>query len=930
MRERFYDRSQDDLMKLLQTDAEKGLSSAEASKRLKEDGKNIINPLQKEPLRGYLWQVLSDLSAVLMLGAALLALIFRRDMGMIVMLALLFVNYAVAIAAYFSAQRVLEDLGRRARPTAKVLRQGKLTVIPAENVVMGDILYLSHGDVVPCDARLLSSENLRVLEGGLFETDRAARKDAQFQRTGTLKPVEALNMVYASTIVTAGKGTAVVCVTGEDTLVCRMGKNPPIAACHKLDIVKNLKKISSVLGVLLLIPVFALTLLQLIFGGAPIETFLTSLAFAVAAMPELYAAFAYVIVASGMRAALGERGGKTPGAYIKNPRALPKIGQIKNLILPLESFYSGEETHLAEIFDGAGFYGDKEFTQSDRCLRVLRYGIISTGIYGGTRLVEKNRESENIYTPEEEALIRAGEACRVYDRSLEDQFPILDHRAKGESGSLFDTTLVHSMGEDIVVLRGDMQTVLKNCISYSSGGKIYDMDATAYNDLMGIARTMLKNGRAPMAIATKPNAYNNLMRIVDAQSGLCFEGILAIEKPLLEGCAKQLGKLREAGLRVFCYSSVESEENLFLARALDIAQNDGQIARASEMYDMSEEVFNIHLEDYRFFAGFDMTQMKYVVDRIGEKFGSETGFFADRLEGAYPMYAAAVGFSEEDGSRPSGVRAKGSELRSPLWQKKSVPGEKYGCQALNHISDVILPPTGGGGTGGINSIAAAIRAARGIYQKTALLFLCLAFSCGMRLAALLFGVTGGVIPPVMMLVSGLIFDFAAVFVLAAQSPPLTFVRFRARKGTLRAYFAEILPVVAVGGVLFALSFGLAFLLEKGGVLLAEDRAGFFTLQLLLLQWAVLTAALRTGKPAFNELRLSRAYLLYVLLLAAFFLVCFLWEDAGALFRITFPGVKALLAACALPALILLGGVLLRVLRRGQRPTKRKTKRNKKG
>ena len=290
---RWYDLTKKEVLALLHTDEEKGLDRREAAARLKEDGKNVINPVVKAPIRGYLMQVVSDLTALLMLGAALLAFLFKRDAGALVMLGLLVVNYAVTILSYIRSQKRLEKLGYAAQPTAKIMRGGKVTVADGETVVQGDILLLSAGDIVPCDCRLLEAEDLYVLEGNLFGRERATKKDASFERVGRLKSEDALNLLYASTVVLSGRCKAVAVLTGPDTLVCKLGKNKPIAACHKLEVVTKLKKLSSALGVFLLLPVFFLTVAELLRGGAIIEVFGATLALAVSAMPELYAAFAY-------------------------------------------------------------------------------------------------------------------------------------------------------------------------------------------------------------------------------------------------------------------------------------------------------------------------------------------------------------------------------------------------------------------------------------------------------------------------------------------------------------------------------------------------------------------------------------------------------------------------------------------------------------
>ena len=914
MRERWYSLTEEELMQKLQTNAEKGLSSKEAAERLKTDGKNNVNAVYKEPKRAYLRRIFSDLTTVLMLASALLALLYRRDAGMIAILALVFFGYLLSILSYVRAQKTLEDLGQRALPTAKVQRRGKLMVIPAEDVVMGDILYLSHGDVVPCDARLLETEELRVLEGSLFPSGRATPKDASFLYAGILKPSQTPNMVYASTVVTSGRGKAVAVETGEDTLVCRMGRSRPIGACHKLDAVKTVRALSSLLGIVLLIPVFVLTVRELAVGGRLIEALLTGLTFASASLCEFYSAYVYTAIAVSARAGLtgGRKNAKT--VFIKNPLALSDLTDLNCVFLPLESFRVPGEARLSEIFNGSQTQSVEWIGKKESYLRILRYGILSTGLYGGARLTQKNERSENIYTPEQEALISFAEEKGIYNRSLDDHFPILDHRDVGEGGSLFETTMVRSRGEDVVVLRGEARAVLENCTSYNDNGKVYDMDATAFNELMNVAQTMMKNNCTPVAVATKISRYNTLTRIVDCQSDLTFEGFLAIEKTLLPGAAMQIEKLRQAGVRVIAYTAEEHEDLEYLANALGIVKKPGECIRFPEFAAMSEGVFRAQAETFSFYEGFDAGRLKQIVDALREDYKWNVGFMSGRLEDAYPMYASNVGFSVEDGTKLTGRSKKSRDLRSPLWMKNAGASDKYSCQALNHISDVILPLPTSEGNGGLNSISCAIGTARTVY-KNIRQFLCyLIFTCGMRLTALCLGSTGGVLTPVQMLVSGMVFDLLAVFV-------LVFERFDKALPEKQKTFSGVgaaLRTVAPYALLGVLSFLAAFLTSKilvaAGVLAEDNFTSFCFTQLLLTQFAFLSVLLRSGKPPFRDLRATGAFGVYLTALAGFFALCFAIPAAGELFALTFPGAKAFAAAFILPLLVCLIGVILRAIR----------------
>lgn len=934
MKYRWYDLPEKELLELLHTDKEKGLTKREAALRLKTDGKNVVNPVQKAPIRGYLLSVLTDLSAILMLALAALALIFSRDMGALMLLLLLLCNYAVAIFAYIRSQKTLEDLGYRAQPTAKVLRNGKLTVIPTESVVQGDILMLSYGDIVPCDARLLETDRLTVLEGNLFRTDRATEKDGEFRKVGKLLPDEAKNMVYASTVVTGGRARAAAVRTGEDTLVCRLGKNKPIAACYRLDVIGRLKRLSSILGVVALVPVFILTLLELLKGGALIEVFLTSLAFAVAVMPELYSAFAYVLVAVGVRSALGRKNEQEGTVFLKNPMSLAVLRKTDCLLLPLDSFFCGENTRVSAIYDGNTLSDipeepvdsivrslhEKESQKKERgkngknsgqvsdggkadwqpkpaALRILRYGLISTGLYGAARLILKNEESENIYSKEQEAILRAGERFNIYDRRLEEEYPILDHRDAGENGSLFETTLVHTKGQDVVILRGRPEEVLSHCTGYYSEGKIFDMDAYALNELQNMAFDLVKNNGQPVAVATKISRYNSLMRIVDCQSDLIFEGFLSLERPLLPGAAKQVRRLQEAGIRVLAYSERESMANRYLAESVGIIQKEEQCISSSALPRMGKEMFRLNVEGYRLFEGFGAAQLKQTIDCLEEECGLCVALYAKDLEGAYPMYAADVGFSKEDGKR------KNEELRDPLWSKR--PGTQTGCQALNHISDGILPVSDRTGNGGINSVARALDVAASIYANLYTLLCYLAVSNGMRLMLLLMGRAGEYFSPVQMLTAGLIFDLFAVFVAAFERPGKKILKNRSMGGKSRGQWVPLLSLGMVLGGLIALC-GRIFM--ENGVLSEGALRGWCFTTSLLLQWGTLTLLLRRKEPMFKEFSPSGAYILYSVFLLLFLLFCNQNSAFGELFDVSGRGLSVLLLSLPLPLLVLGTGV----------------------
>ncbi|MBQ9468600.1 MAG: cation-transporting P-type ATPase [Clostridia bacterium] len=925
MKERWYDRNAEELEKLHVTDRQNGLSREEAARRLKEDGRNVVYPRPRPSLRGYLRAMLTDLSSVMLLAAALLGMIYRKDAGMAVILALLFINYGAAVAYYIRSLSIMGDLGVRALPSAKVMRGGKLAVIPSEELVMGDVILLSHGDIVPGDARLIESNGFRVFEGVLFDTDRVTKKDASFLSAGALKPSETPNMVYASTVVTAGTAKAIVVATGEENLVCRMRRNKPIAACHRLSVIRNIRRIGTGAGAALLVPGLVMTAVSLSCGGDVMGTLILCLAFAVAAMPELYAAFSYVVVSFGMRNAIDEGKKSGENAFIKNPLSLPNLCKADLVFVPLHKFRPDHMTRLSAIDDGKQYEEKNGAAGKEKSLRILRFALVSTGVYGAALLTRQNERRENIRTSEEDALIYAGEELKIYDRSLEDRFPMVEHLARGEGGSLFDTTLVKVENEYFVILRGEAGQVLKSCTHYCRDGRVLPLDGDTYAELCQRIRETVRRGLTPVAVATKRSDYSTLLRIGDAQTGLTFEGFVVFHKPLVDNAAFQIARLREAGVGVIAYTPDENEEYDHLSRALGIVHEEKDVVRASETLSESEEIFRANARGKTFFEGFDDAQMRYIVDLFKTDYKKEPGYCAERLEGVYPMCTAVVGFAEEDGST-LGAHGKTKEaLRSPLWMSKSAQHARYSCQALNHIADVILPPAGSDGVGvpskngrngGINSIAAAIRCARTVYRNIRLLILYLACTCGMRFAALVASNFTGSFTAPQMLLSGLVFDLMAVFVIASERSGGRFVRRRREKTLAGTVFTEYLPAFGAGALLFLPVYGSCAFFSALGVFDGAHLPTVAFVSTLLTQAALLTAFLRSDRPPFRGYTLSVSCAAYILVTAAFLAGAFLFPGFGELFSLSYPGIKALLAALIVPACLLVVDLVRRLIGAG--------------
>lgn len=372
------------------------------------------------------------------------------------------------------------------------------------------------------------------------------------------------------------------------------------------------------------------------------------------------------------------------------------------------------------------------------------------------------------------------------------------------------------------------------------------------------------------------------MRVTACQTELVFEGFIFMERPLLPDVAKELRRLRDAGIKVFCYSDTESEENRALARALGIVREEKNIARMSLLKNAEEGIFRAKMKNYTLFEGFDGEKLQYAVSLLKEDFGYRIGFLAEHAEWMPVLGTADVCFSTDDGQNISKKRTVRAEVKDAFWKTEGVSS----YQALAHFSDVILPKSSLEiGDAGICGMSAAIRTAGKLYRNIHSLLFYLTFTGSLRLILLLFSVLNKpIITPVQMLTAGLIFDFLAVFVIAFEKTGKQFYRY-SEKTRLRDYFVKLLPAAALGAVLGAGTVIISDILMQVGWLEENALSTFVFAEILFLSATVLTALLRSSKKVFSELRFTTVFTMYVLLVPLFLTVCALISAIGTLFGV---------------------------------------------
>ncbi len=888
---RWFDLSPQEAAETLGSDLYAGLTAAEAKRRTRNTGFNRIFPISEGNFFTYLRQITLNPLSVLLLLTAVLTAFFNDPAVSLAIILLLGIGYASAIFVYVKAQRIFVGMSKFSLPYAKVIRDGRLFILRQEQLVPGDIILLSAGDIVPADARLTEDHDLYLLESGITDAKGAVRKSAAFLDYRNLEPHQQINMVFASTIVARGRGRAVVCLTGDATLVCRTHKNRPAVRYDKLPLFDRLQKISHVASLLSILLVFVLTLLNLItHRWEVLNGFLTLLSLSVAALSEFYTAFGRILVASGIFGTVEQQKKVTKGALIKNADKLDQLAGVTTLLIPPECLVSERDMQLSALMAGGAFSDFDPKTEDPLTKGLLRYAVLSTGIYGSDRLVALHQTGENIFTFEEDAILKAGTQAGVWSPALDEAYRLVEHRRREDAPSdapVCDLTLTRHSGQYVLIARGDVRQILSLCSHYTdASGQPRPLSVVRRQQILTDAGQRMRGGRQITAIATTLTAATGLSSLGSLNGQLTFEGLLSFQQPILPGCAKTVQKLQDAGIRIILLCPEESERGYYLAEALGIANDRSQAITASEIREMGDDLFLSSFTGYTLYQGLSVSMRRTVMKLWKEK-GERVLYIGRELAEITLIREADVGATQALTLSGKGLRSLSSPsgAKIPVHFSQSSDGALNGCDALRFVSDVVLSMVDRDGSGGLNALTDAICSARWIFRGLRRMFAYLTASLTAKILLTLFGFLFGQlwISPVGLLFWGMILDLSAVLTLTLSRPDDYLARRSAsRKSEVQkdGYYKRLFLLSAgVGGALAVtqLLTALLSLLWKVG---ADAQS---TLLFLSTLPATAILLLETGRNTGIRsvgVSVSRMFVMAFAFIVAFVILCFCFPLLG--------------------------------------------------
>lgn len=634
-----------------------GLTSEEASTRLKKHGKNELEEgEQTSPLTLFLEQFKDFLIFILMVAASIsLALGHQIDFYLII--SIVIGNGIFGFIQDWKAEQSIRALKEMASPDVTVFRDGSKTQIPIDEIVPGDVVALEQGSTVPADARVISGQSLQVDESALTGESEPVPKDSD-PISGQRDLAERSDMVYKHTNVVRGRGKAVVIATGMDTEIGKVAEQLQQVEQELTPFQKEVNTLGKRLGILLLaISALIIPISTLLHGTGWLQAVLTAVALAVAAIPEGLPAVVTLALAMGTnrmvdRNALTRRLTAVESLGSVDTICTDKTGTLTENEMSVQKIYtSSGEMDLDDIDLSGNSPSAEDPTKGDRATALL----LKTGVLCNDASLQ---QEEDLGDPTEIALLKSGKQVGLDISKLRDTYSRL--REVPFSSKRKRMTTVYKNGDHLnVFTKGAPQVILDRCTHYFDDGERKSLSAEKRNQFKNQVDSMAQEALRVLAFATKPVGSGKVddLSEEDLESELTFVGLQGMLDPPRKEVQSSIEACRNAGIRTVMVTG----DNALTAKAIGEELGfSGEVLTGTDLQEMSDSELRKRIPEVDIYARVSPSDKLTILDIIKEQQDHIIAMTGDGVNDAPSLKRSDVGISM--GIRGTDVAKQASDI----------------------------------------------------------------------------------------------------------------------------------------------------------------------------------------------------------------------------------------------------------------------------
>ncbi len=633
MGKQWFNKTVEEVEKELGTNKENGLSSKKVEENRAKYGLNELKEKKKESLIQKFIDQFKDFSIIVLIIAAIVSGVVGVMQGegftdTIIILIVVLLNAVIGVAQESKAEKSLEALKKLSAHAAKVIRNGKETAIPARELVPGDLVIIETGDYISADLRVIEAVNLKSQEASLTGESVPVEKRTDAIQETEVGVGDRKNMLFSSSLITYGRGKAIVVKTGMNTEVGKIADMINQTEDQETPLQKKLNSLGKTLGMAALTICAVIFVIGLLQGKEIINMFMTAVSLAVAVIPEGLVAVSTIVLAIGVQKMVKKN------VIVKKLPAVETLGSSTVICSDKTGTLTQNKMTVEKVFCN-DTTSDIERAETNEDFRKLIYDCM---LCNDSRVLENGEIAGD---PTETALV---------DFALKLDYPVSIMRENPRVAEVpFDSnrklmsTVNGKDGKYIVYTKGGLDEILRKCDSYLYKGSVR-------HNLSDYAEWIRTNNEhmANEALRVLAFAYKEIDHVPskyemeNLESGLTFIGMVGMIDPPREEAKKAVEKCKHAGIKTVMITGDHKATAVAIAKKIGILENDNEALTGLELDKISDEQLAKDVRKYSVYARVS-PEHKVRIVKAWQKNGEIVAMTGDGVNDSPALKTADIG-----------------------------------------------------------------------------------------------------------------------------------------------------------------------------------------------------------------------------------------------------------------------------------------------
>ena len=601
-----------------------GLSYVEARKRLEKNGKNeLAHKKKKSGFVKFLSQF-KDVLIIVLLVSAVISIVMGAveknyeefiDAGIILIVVLF--NAIIGFIQERNSERAMESLKSMTKPYCTVTRQGRTFKIKSEDLVLGDIVVLEAGDIVPADLRLIETSSLKIEESALTGESLPIEKDANVVLEEDAVVGDRINMAFMGSVVSYGRGIGIVVGTGMNTEMGKIASALSEMSDTTTPLTKRIKKTSIIITIIVAVVCVAVFVVGLLTGEKIISAFSMAIALAVCAIPEGLPACNTVTMSMGVKRMSAQR------AIVKSLPTVETLGSTEvicsdktgtltlNKMTVKEVFFLSEKCSLLHEYmetqakslapesymleeakeESKVFRDDRNLMELLRCMLLCN----------DAKAKFEDGKLESIGDPTEIALVHYGYLLGINKERIDGKFKRVNEIPFDSDRKLM-TTFNSVHGKNTVYTKGAVDNILARCTKILDNGKIRKITNADKELVLNANSTLASKALRNLAFAFKTVDKIGRPTSENTENDLCFIGLVGMIDPPREEVKDAIKTCKQAGIAIVMITGDHKDTAFAIAKELGICNDPRKVLTGKELSEISDEEFVKKVQSYEVYA----------------------------------------------------------------------------------------------------------------------------------------------------------------------------------------------------------------------------------------------------------------------------------------------------------------------------------------